>query len=352
MRIFIGANNTDQPTHASKFVANNRNRALFLDLERWARAKESDRGECYVFVEISLPEGNKHLGSRNQIDMLVSFPDRAAACEVKSSESERVLAVELGKCVTQINGQKRWMDGILTEGGFEPGCTCFNLLLPLFGLGDITSLARRMSQHSAPHIWSIGAQPDLRNRRHNGQKPFHLTEALDDRLEGTMLGGITPARKRNLHEFFCQQLTKEGAKLLSFDDFSQAREYLKGVSPRAKIIHDRWHIRGLRKEELGRAAQILKEQGVIILIGPPEIGKSTLVRELIEDDGGDFLEVQINEMKSVRELCGTINDSLGNDPPDVLGDDALVQDISREPRMFWIREHDDTSYAVLASLLK
>jgi hypothetical protein len=111
MRFFVGASSIEQTLQAREWITEPSYQTAFVDLERWVLNKEHEWGECYIFVEIPLPQGTEFGGRHNQFDMLVCFSDRLAICELKNNSS--LAGLNLRRYVPQINGQVKWVKTVL-----------------------------------------------------------------------------------------------------------------------------------------------------------------------------------------------------------------------------------------------
>lgn len=358
MRILIGATNTGHIDDAAQWLPKPVFKTMFSDLEAWASDKEALWGNCYIFIEVSLPEGSRFGGKRGQIDMLILFADRAAHCEIKSSRQISGIAIKnLASSVTQIEGQRKRLKELFRAGGFSSACVddCFRscLLLPNLELNDIEKVAGNLSGvQGAPHIWPVGVKPELKGRWHGSREPFYLTEALEERLTGRNLAPYPiPSNGAGLQSFFLQELVQEGASFLPFPNFSMASDYLKGRPSESLVTHDGHFEPGLREQELSTVTEMLKENRIVLLIGPPEVGKSTFARELIAANGGDFKELHLPKCSSAQDVCYAILDSLGDDLSESLGEETLIRHIAVQPYIFWIRGYNQSSYSGLTSVL-
>jgi len=123
MKVFVGAANSLQIQEASEWLPKPEYKTPLSELQDWALGKEAVWGKCYIFVEVSLPEGPRNEGKRGQIDLLLLFDDRGAHCEIKSSKSIGGVAIQsLDKNVEQINGQRKRLGGLI-QGGLRQDCS-------------------------------------------------------------------------------------------------------------------------------------------------------------------------------------------------------------------------------------
>lgn len=360
MQIFLGASSVNQLLEARTWVTQADYKVLFADLEYWVVNKEADWGDCYIFLEVALPEGSYNSGSRNQIDMLITFQDRFAYCELKRYSA--LSQLKIGDHCHQIDTQTGWLSTLLQDGGFLDKREKLNtnnrfpfLLLPNLSLPDLDSVARQLyGPHSSPHIWPVGAQVDLKGQRDKKKdhRPYHLVEALDKRLSKCQSLCSPNQNSSGLQRFFHQQLTKQRAKLRSFDNISMAKTYLRTVTSAMPVLPDEWYVPELRQQELKKALATLTEDRIMEIVGAPGIGKSTFAKELIQASVGEFLEIRLQKCRSPYDVCRRINEALRGESPEGLGDETLVQYLANEPYIFWIKEYDQLSSIGLESLLQ
>ncbi len=88
MKVFVGAANSLQIQEASEWLPKPEYKTPLSELQDWALGKEAVWGKCYIFVEVSLPEGPRNEGKRGQIDLLLLFDDRGAHCEMKDQTGQ------------------------------------------------------------------------------------------------------------------------------------------------------------------------------------------------------------------------------------------------------------------------
>src|SRR5262245_50453511 len=97
MEIFIGANDTRPPLQAKRWIPRKRYAGFLADLETWIREKETQWGNCYLFIEVPLPRPKGPYIRHNQIDLLICFPDRAALCELKLTSHLKSMDVDYSR---------------------------------------------------------------------------------------------------------------------------------------------------------------------------------------------------------------------------------------------------------------
>jgi hypothetical protein len=350
MKIHVGVSNLEQPLQAREWVSNLGHKRLFADLESWASEKEGRGwGECYVFVETTLPRAAQTRSRRNQVDMLVCFSDRLALCELKAN-SVFPGTNKLGDWCVQVNGQIERLRGLLREGGYDEQALCHYLFFPNLGFDDLRKVSDGLDHpHSAHHIWPAGAKPELRGKSHLG-RPLYLTEALDRKLTSRALSPL--GGQPGVQEFIHDRIVKGGGRFRSFDNFAITRAYLQTISPEMPILHDEWYVPGLRSEDLAACLGKLAG-GFVELVGDPGIGKSTLAKEVLETAGRDFYEIGIpKECRTTREVCQVISKSVCGESAEGIGEESLIQHLSSEPYTFWIRHYEEASAGPLENLLQ
>ena len=222
------------------------------------------------------------------------------------------------------------------------------MLLPKLKLNDIKAVASRLAgTQGSPHIWPVGFKDDLKGQKH-GTQALYLTEALEARLTSSFL---KPCYRTNLQAFFLEAIEKEGAVLLPFRDFSTARTYLASRPSASLVRHDPGFVSHLREQELTEVRQLLNEERMVVLVGPPEAGKSTFARELIQAEGGDYRDIRLIRRKTVQEVCYALAETLDEDLSGSFSEETLIQRIAEKPYIFWIKGCDVPSYKYLVSFL-
>jgi hypothetical protein len=330
MKILFGANMVRQPLEARRWIEE-LGQSLFYDLTAWVTDREPKWGECYIFFEVSVPPPKVRPRVRNQIDMLVSFDAQVAICEVKShpadlSDGALTLAVE------QINGQSDWVSGVLHDGSFRGASSSMRkylVLTRLSGRQIADHEARLIHPLSAPHIWPVGAA-----RAGHRYLISDLYRFGDWDTSGPGL--------RSAGRFLYEEISKR-SELRGFATFEHARAYLTTLTPSMQVLQDPWYVPGLRPDALDEIIRLNSDVGICEVAGPPGIGKSTLVKELINLSGGEFFEVRLTGCRTVGDVCAAVYASSHGSSGTGLGDEQFVNLLANEETLFWISSYDHES---------
>lgn len=338
MRVLVAASRVSQPVEARRWVLELSNQ-VFRAWERWLQKQESAWGECFLFFEPTLPIPKfGRPNSHNQVDLLLAFNDRLALFEVKSDRERRTL--RLPKIVDQINGQIAWLQGLLNDGnyGVTPGSFSKYLFLSRQSHAAAEELRRELiERHSAPHILPLGAADPT-------QFMNHFVARHWPRLS-------VPAGGSGLQEFLNDRMIAAGAHFLQFDSLSETSAYLKTVLPTSRILPEEWYVPALRSAELSLAHSLLLKNGMVEVVGPPGIGKSTLVMELSNRFDVEILPVSLKGIATSRDVGRVIYAALRCEPAEELSEQVIRRALLSEPHMFWIAECGECSTDALESFL-
>lgn len=339
MKVFLGANTVKQPIEARNWVTELGYHSVFSDLEKWALSKEAEWGDCFIFIEVSLPQAAGYHGKHNQIDILITFRERIAICELKQYHS--LYGINLKDRYEQIDGQNRWLKALIIEGNYTPRFMNPFLFFSKLKRAHIEEVrARLVNEFSAHHVWVVGALPELKQHRNSKDSSYYLylPEALDRRLYVPSISTISQEHI-GLQHFLYKQLTKGSSKLIAFDNVDMAKKYLQNILPAIQIVPDAWYVPGARPDTLSCAAKIIAEHGIVELVGPPEIGKSTLAKELIQELDNEFVELRLFKCNSINDICRKIYLQVKGENPDNFGDESLIQSLATQPYVFWISDY-------------
>ena len=358
MEVYIGANSSILLDNAKAWVTDRDVAFCFDELENWATAREGQWGSCYVFIEVvlPLPPRTERKIYRNQIDMLICFSDRLALCEVKRYRA--VTEGDIAHWYEQIEKQGRLLDRFVEDNGLDRSCVSRFLFLPKSTAQHLMEIGRLLVDiHAAPHIWPSGANAALRGVNRNRDAPCYLPEALEQCLSRR----YTPISDQamGLQEVLKRQLSRKGNRLLPFKGFKEVTHYLNRAfrSFEQPFVSEAWHIRELRGHALSAAKTILLDKGFVEILGVPDIGKSALVKDLINEFVSET-SIQYKELpplphcNSLRDVVTFIYEKFYGDYPVGLGQQETLEHLARECCVFWIPEYTRTSITALQQFLQ
>ncbi|HEX8286718.1 MAG TPA: hypothetical protein VF556_01905 [Pyrinomonadaceae bacterium] len=352
MKIYISASKNRNLHEAKGWLIDNENgKAMFPEIEAWAIRNEPYWGECYIFIEVSIPQGLNFTSPHNQIDLLIAFSHKIALCELKGYRTENRLDLKtLNNCVEQIEAQDKWITDLLWQvKSFaqlvrqnKRNKPLYQFLL-FYGMqpNDVNIVNQRLVDNFSTHqVWVTGANPRLKGQK-IGDRPCYLPEALDEKLRKHTV--IASFQSQPLQEFIFQQIKKSKGELKSFENFSQLKSYLEAITDELNIQPVEHFIPNLRLNLLNKLTKELEEKRIVELVGTPGIGKSTLATEIINVKKDLVLEVSLQRCDSVVEVCNRIWSNLVGGRLEGLGEESYIQRLLDTPYLFWIRGYDAIS---------
>jgi hypothetical protein len=356
MKLFLGSRTLKNLRDAKNWISKIKP-DFFEDLESSLRRQEILLGPCYVFTETSLPEGKYFTGPKNQVDMLICFPDRLILCEIKSYHSVEESQVTIW--YNQITAQSSWMEKLLKESSYSiHGISRFILAFNLTANALMSIRSALVGNHSAHHIFMSGAKSALKGESYDANRrvsqKLYFPEALEERLKypcGIPPNGIT------LNEFFRKIFSRVNfpgeEPVISFNNFRDARKFLNSqILSNLDVYHDPWYVRGLRKDLVTIAEKLIKEKHIIELVAPPGSGKSTHAKEIFQRlckqrNPIKLLEIPpLSNCQTIEVVCHKISYVLHGEG-EYYGHETLIQQLLQEPVVFWIRDYDHSSLNAL-----
>jgi len=221
MQIWIGASDNKQLVDAQRWVADKASRRFVQNLESWALSKESEWGECYIFIETFLPQGKRFTGTHNQVDLLICFSSIAALCELKGY-AEAMSVEELRRTVNQIRGQRDWITDLTHGKREERNIYPFLFLHRMFPHNVKLTAKRLIDVFGAMEIWPVGGHDKLRGERLS-IRPLYLTEALEDRLSKNPHPSAMASY--GLQQLLHTEIVKNESTVLPFANFEDAKNF-------------------------------------------------------------------------------------------------------------------------------
>ncbi len=285
MKVLVGANDPLQCKHGTDWLEYH---STLKELERWATQQEGTWGECFIFLEITLPAPQSGKVN-NQLDLIVCFDSRAVICEMKRSPYRRL---DVPAVLSQLEGQERTFKEFVKRekhgGDFSQV-----LFLPEFGRSEMALLYRRLLHvHSRHHIQIAGCRSELWDRADDGHL-YHVIDVLDRCLSRRELDRHNDHSP--LQEHLRMFLTDPPRSLRIYDTVADTIQALRSFSPAPHILFPSGFIENARPREFQTALGVLQRTHILELVGPEAIGKTVLAKEIMKSLTWPVLEHRFGE---------------------------------------------------------
>ena len=337
MKIHIGANKNNDLLNAKRWLVIDEDCRLMLpEIETWARNQEAYWGECYIFVEVSIPIGDvKPKKMRAQVDMLIAFSNKAVICELKGHTNvDGIYGIrrKLDNYIEQLDSQKDWLVNLFKARRIFNIDIYQFLLAHNLNIDGLEELDKLLVNLKDVHIWIAGASPKLKGQKVGGRSSY-LPEALEDKLKrdykSKNFSKVASPRKNYFQDFFFQEIKKSGGKLKTFDNFSEVTKYLEYIFEELEIKPDEWFVPELRQDSLNEITKSLEEQ--------------IIAAEIINSGEKRASDFNFQECNSVIKICNAIWSNDGDEPLEGLGEERYIQRILDMPFILWIKGYDEIS---------
>jgi len=350
--------------NAKDWFSNGSLREALDDLEETIGVLERSYGPCTVFIECTFPSAGK-IRSR-QIDLLLSFRDRAALCEIKQGLAGKTLRHQITGEIEQIRGQAELIEAHLKMAGLGGGSVSRFLWAPHLGQPGLEEIVVQTRIAGADYdITPAGGNANLRGIILPALPegiPAYLPEAIEHRLQrhSGFRSLPNPGVASTLTDIVCNTSPQSGIPLLEFENFTSIRERLRGQTRHVnvEIELEATDVRDLRSSEIYKAQRALREFHLVEITGPVGVGKSTFIMEML----GHFLQAASNYrlvVSCVIQNCRSERDVLHALASEVIGptranrldEDALLDAMERSESVLWIRDYDQRSYPAIRLLM-
>lgn len=343
MKFFIGGNNAVSRKHATDWW---RQTAVLADLENWARQKELEWGECFLFIEVTLPQSTPK-NTRHSVDLMVAFDERAALCEMKRSGPR---GLDVADVIHQINSQEEAFENVLRRVGF--GTTFARILfLPALGADQLKAVSTQVSDiHNQPHIFVAGADEEFKYRP---GRQYHLVDVLNACFTSRTVGRSAGSSKGV--QVYLQETLNDGdaRRLEMYSTLPETLAALKSFSISPYVTFPHHHVEHARDGEFSAALKVLLDKHVLELCGPPQIGKSVLAGELIRELQCPLYEIKLERTSGTFAQLGRhLEERIEGAPDWSLPEEELPARLATENAVFWIKRYPDGYRTAVGEFLK
>jgi hypothetical protein len=318
--------------------------ATFLaDLECTIRALERTHGPCEVDVETYVNPPRSLNVRRCQIDLLVCFRRIIAICEIK--RHARVGGVD--GAADQLRDQQTLIRTLLGSSSKDKGVYgyLFVPLLPQAGLETVID-SRWVATNDIDVSGSSSALRGLRGRRGTN---LYFAESL---LRLQQRPGLPP--NSNIDRLK-KAISEACPSFHRFSSFEELARFLSALPPGRQISRPRGHVPEVRQDECENALQMLERDGIVEIVGPPGIGKSSLVLDVQErwlEAHPEYQAVRLSpwNCRSEAELRDTIVTTL--DGQSALDAESALRAALRQPRVLWAECCDARTAQIFRDLVR
>jgi hypothetical protein len=330
MKFYIGDNNAKSLKHAADWI---RVKDILGALETWGRKQESAWGECCIFLETTLPQANRR-NTRHSVDLLVAFDDRAAICEMKRGGAP---TIDVRDLVNQVCGQEEAFEALLRRRSY--GSTFGRVVFcPAMGSDALIALRKQIAnEQNQPHFFVAGGLEQLRAPARDGTK-YHLIDVFDVCLRTRVID--RSANLPGVQHYIERTLNQGGWRLTDpLPHATAAIATLRSYAISPHVSFGPFHVENARESEYATALSRLLNTHVIELCGPPQIGKSTLARELIRELKCQTYEVNLD--RSTDSIGRRVEEQVENAPDYSLPEEDLPARLAGENAVFWIKRYHE-----------
>ncbi len=343
MKLFVGHNDAASLRNAEHWLNDEQD---LHRLDVWARAKEPEWGECYIFLEVSLPK----LGPSNhlQMDLLVAFQARGALCELKKHAS--LQHIHTSQIADQVSGEQQALESVLRTSAFRGNFTPI-LLFPRLALQELLTLNQQLvSVHSRPDISVTGSPSRLPySDPRSGQ--FNFLRVLERKLSNYPLETRGFEGQCGVQQSLEKILREKPRELFEFESSKGALGFLQATYGAPHVPFPAAYVPETREEELTCAKEAIHGSGIIEIAGPPGIGKSVLACEILASVQKLFHEISLPKIASADRIAEAIEEEIEGGHDRRISTSTLIERLARFDAVYWIRSYEDQSRNSLLDFL-
>lgn len=351
MRIFVEA---DYLVPARAWFGGVNTKVTLDDIARWASAQEAAWGECYIFVEVSIP-GHDSIKASN-VDLIIAFSDRVAVCEIKNHRTLQAIADVLLDSLGQSNDNANLIKAHLKTGRVLPQEAVRPFLfVPGLVSEEIAALiSKQLAISSHRHVVIGGGDRCKKQPVLPSGHPVCFSQCIQSRLHQMRIRRGDPSFP-GAQGFILRLL--EATRLHEFSDVSKATAFLRtesNIVPQIRIPED--HLSGLHADEMKRALEILSTIGTLEVEGPFGGGKTSFIREILNTLAKaspkrlSIAQFNANGITSYKGILSGLVQSFNLDA-DPYGDEEYLADtVFQFDGLVWIQSFDRVSMMTVRRL--
>lgn len=345
MKILI-KNNQESFSKAGVWINNVAVAKTLAALEKVIAEKEQFWGKCIAFVEFSFTSDDA--SKSRQIDLLLAFNSFAAICEVKGARDHLGYHGGVEETYTQVERQTQAIRAILGIAEKNKQNVKPFVWITRASRDSLVNFDRSMREVNAFHHFdTVGTEENSLDLILSGNRAAYFPLALQNAYRSNS-PDVSVAYSKELQNAVERSLRNSGTELLWFDSF---RKLGRHISFDATVEFGKWlrpqHLLGLRDRECTQAAKILLEKRFLEVSGPPGVGKSSFIKELLRrPEVSATLQppLVITRAGNLRQLLETVaGESVGYAPEQLQAwdnNELIVGELARGESVFWIRDFD------------
>jgi hypothetical protein len=302
-------------------------------------------GPCDVYVETVLERPRGSHSRHNQVDLLFCFDRLIVSCEIKNHPDPLHV---LDKATKQLQEHQNIIESwTRLKPGVYPVLFC-----PAANAVVVRNVSRALAL-GKHHIRVAGAEASLKHAHSDDdQHPLYLPEVLRQMLRRPH------GRAQFAKKAIAAAVTTQGRKLLPFSSIADLSAHLVDLPdiPRIYPRHS-WHIPDLRAADRLKAEQLLLQHGIIEIVGPPGVGKSSLIADVIDhrvatSPGCDEARISLDHCANATQVAAALLADVEGQAPGASDIGRSLDRLLSHDRIVWIEQRDACSNAALGEFLR